>query len=42
MQKGLTTPYRGPKRSFAIVLLVFLVMTCIALVISAQSLRERL
>ena len=42
MQKGLTTPYRGPKRSFAIVLLVFLVMTCIALVISAQSLRERI
>lgn len=42
MQKGLATPYRSPKRSVAIVLLVFLVLTCIALVISVQSLRDRI
>ncbi len=42
MQKGLATPYISPKRSVAIVLLVFLVLTCIALVISAQSLRDRI
>ncbi|EDM72841.1 multisensor hybrid histidine kinase [Roseobacter sp. AzwK-3b] len=42
MQKGLATPYRSPKRAVAIVLLVFLVLTCIALVVSAQSLRGRI
>ncbi len=42
MHKGLTIPYRSPKRSVAIVLLVFLVLTCIALVFSAKSLRDRI
>lgn len=42
MTEGLTSPYPSAKRSVAIALLGFLVLTCVALVISAHSLRERI
>ncbi len=42
MTQGFATSYRSPKRLIAMVLLVFLVLTCIALVVSAQSLRDRI